>query len=82
MLAALDEMKNNRTAGPGNIPIEWLKYGPKISWQLNILRSIKMIEIMNKWLLVVKPECLYASECIALNFNLDKLEILERRIIR
>ena len=31
---------------------------------------------------VVKPECLYASECLALNYNLDKLEILERRIIR
>ena len=31
---------------------------------------------------VVKPECLYASERLALNYNLDKLEILERRIIR
>ena len=31
---------------------------------------------------VVRPKCLYASECQALNFNLDKLEILERRIIR
>ena len=31
---------------------------------------------------VVKPECLYASECLALNYNLDELEILERRIIR
>lgn len=31
---------------------------------------------------VVKPECLYASECLVLNYRLDKLEILERRIIR
>ena len=33
---------------------------------------------------VVKPECLglYASECLALNYNLDKVEILERPIIR
>ena len=30
----------------------------------------------------MKPECLYASVCLALNYNLDKLEILERRIIR
>ena len=29
-----------------------------------------------------QPECLYESECLALNYNLDKLEILERRIIR
>ena len=31
---------------------------------------------------VVRPEWLYASECLALNYNLDKLEILKRRIIR
>ena len=31
---------------------------------------------------VVKPDCLYANECLALNHNLDKLEIFERRIIR
>ena len=31
---------------------------------------------------VVKPECLYASECLALNYNLDRPEILERWIIR
>ena len=31
---------------------------------------------------LVKPECLCASDCLALNYNLDKLEILERRIIR
>ena len=31
---------------------------------------------------VVKPECLYTSECLALNYNLDKLGILERRIVR
>ena len=30
----------------------------------------------------MKPEYLYASECLALNYNLEKLEILERRIIR
>ena len=30
----------------------------------------------------MRPECLYASECLGLNYNLDKLEILERRIIR
>ena len=30
----------------------------------------------------MKPECLYASECLAMNYNLDKLEILERRIVR
>ena len=30
----------------------------------------------------MKPECLYASESLALKYNLDKLEILERRIIR
>ena len=28
---------------------------------------------------VVKPECLYASNCLALSYNLDKLEILDRR---
>ena len=32
---------------------------------------------------VVKPEFLvYASECLEFNYNLDKLEILERQIIR
>lgn len=31
---------------------------------------------------VVKPECLYASECLVLNYKLDKLEVLERRIMR
>ena len=30
----------------------------------------------------VKPEWLYARECLALNYNLEKLEILERQIIR
>ena len=30
----------------------------------------------------MKPECLYVSECLPLNYNLDRLEILERRIIR
>ena len=30
----------------------------------------------------MRPECPYASESLALNYNLDKLEILERRIIR
>ena len=30
---------------------------------------------------VVRPEWLYANECLALSYNLDKLEILERRII-
>ncbi|XP_047354997.1 uncharacterized protein LOC124951175 [Vespa velutina] len=31
---------------------------------------------------VVKSECLYASECLVLNYRLDKLEVLERRIMR
>ena len=31
---------------------------------------------------VIKPESLYASECLALNYKLDKLEVLERRIVR
>ena len=31
---------------------------------------------------VVKPECMYASECLVLNCRLDRLEVLERRIIR
>lgn len=31
---------------------------------------------------VVKPECLYASECLVLNYKLQKLEVLERKIIR
>ena len=26
---------------------------------------------------VVKTECLYASECLSMNYNLDKLEVLE-----
>ena len=30
----------------------------------------------------MKAEYLYASECLALNYNLNKLEIVERRIIR
>ena len=30
----------------------------------------------------MKPECLYASQCLALNYNLDKIEILERWISR
>ena len=38
--------------------------------------------IRDSYSIVVKPECLYASECLALNYNLDELEILERRIIR
>ncbi|XP_046817452.1 uncharacterized protein LOC124423597 [Vespa crabro] len=31
---------------------------------------------------IVKPECLYASECLVLNYRVDKLEVLERRIMR
>ena len=38
--------------------------------------------IIRHYSTVVRPECLYASECLALNYNLDKLEIIERRIIR
>ena len=30
---------------------------------------------------VVKPECLYASECLPSNYNLDTLEILETRCV-
>lgn len=31
---------------------------------------------------VVRPECLYACECLTMNYKLDRLEVLERRIIR
>ncbi|XP_046831397.1 uncharacterized protein LOC124429780 [Vespa crabro] len=31
---------------------------------------------------IVNPECLYASDCLVLNYRLDKLEVLERRIMR
>ena len=30
----------------------------------------------------MRSEWLYASECLALNYNLDKIKIFERRIIR
>ena len=37
---------------------------------------------ISRYSTVVKPEWLYASECLALNYNLDKLEILKKRISR
>lgn len=44
MLAALDYMKNKRSAGPRNIPIELGKYRPKILWK-------RPFEIINKCLM-------------------------------
>lgn len=31
---------------------------------------------------VVRPECLYGAECLTMNYKMDKLEVLERRVIR